>query len=345
MSILEKESQPGAHPCAAGCASGSSRLVIRDERGKGENPEQEHTALIDWLAFTMPYAEGRGWQWMRQALVDIFNIPEKSWCGSSRKWLGYQHRVDLMYPIDGGESILIGVLGWGGEYQRGTIHVSLNGTGCARMQDWALIEAWGESIGGNITRVDCAHDDFEGKTVNIASALAWYRDGAFTNGGRSPEPDYRDDLDSGRGKTFYVGNRKNGKLCRVYEKGRKEGDPLSPWVRVEVEWHNQGRIIPWDILTRPGDYLAGAYPCLTFLSDRQDRIRTIQQSASINYERMVEWLKTAGGRALNVMLQVEGGNAEAVLAQVRRDGAPKRLKPYAGLPDAIPGKCHENAEP
>ena len=60
----------------------------------------------------------------------------------------------------------------------------------------------------------------------------------------------------------------NGKMLRIYEKGKQLGDSESPWVRVEAELRNKSRVIPWDALTRPGSYLAGAYPCLAYLSGR-----------------------------------------------------------------------------
>lgn len=48
----------------------------------------------------------------------------------------------------------------------------------------------------------------------------------------------------GRGRTFYVGRRENGKLLRVYEKGKQLGAENSPWVRIELELHNKdsGRV-------------------------------------------------------------------------------------------------------
>jgi DNA relaxase NicK len=48
-----------------------------------------------------------------------------------------------------------------------------------------------------------------------------------------------------------VGKRKNGKLLRVYEKGKQLGDESSPWVRWELELHNRDRVIPWEVLLEP----------------------------------------------------------------------------------------------
>jgi phage replication initiation protein len=157
----------------------------------------------------------------------------------------------------------------------------------------------------------------------------------FTTGGRAPYARLVDDLGSDKGKTLYIGQRQNGKLCRVYEKGKQLGDPQSPWCRVEVEYRAKSRVIPLDVLLRASDYLAGAFPCLAYLSQRQDKVRTLRKSAEIGYARMVDCLRTQYGPALHTMLLVEGGDPFAVLEQAIRPGTPKRL---ANL--SLPGpKC------
>jgi phage replication initiation protein len=281
---------------------------------------------------------------VQSVLHHVFEVPANAWQGTDRRWCGYRHRVDLIQPSDRGESLPLGLVAWGGESQLGTVHVELNGQACARLVEWDEIRTWGESAGARITRVDAAHDDFNGVTVNIAQARAWFEGVGFSANGRPPQAELIDDLGSGKGKTLYVGNRAFGKLCRVYEKGKKEGDPASPWCRVEVEWRNKGREIPWDILTRPADYLAGAYPCLRYLSVRQERIRTVRRAAAIQYPRMVEWVKSAAGKALNVIHQVEGGDANAVLMQVLREGAPKRLEPFTSWPGMLEEVAHADPD-
>jgi len=332
MSIsLTDTSEAGAHACIAGSAPDSPVQVTR---GETSTP---HLAHIDWLAFTVHPDQGRNWCWLRAVLEDIFNIPANTWHGTGRKWSGYTHRVDLIHPGEWGERVPLGLVAYGGESQRGTMHASLNAQACARIMDWHRVREWGDSVAAVITRVDAAHDDFEGKTVTIEQARTWYLEGQFSSNGRPPAAELVDDLGSGKGKTFYIGHRAYGKLARFYEKGKKEGDPYSPWLRIEVEWRNKNRTIPWDIVLNTGHYLAGAYPCLQYLSIKQAKIKTLQRAATINYEHMVKWLRTSAGKGLNVMLLVEG-DAKSVLEKVRRDGAPKRLEPYVGLNDAMPVK-------
>ncbi|NGY05353.1 replication initiation factor domain-containing protein [Solimonas terrae] len=269
-------------------------------------------AHVDWFActFRAPTTE------FYDVLASMFLIPRSTWLNREGGWNGYKHRVDL-----GG----FGLLAYGGDAQRGTEHLELNGHGCARIQDWNAIRVWCETYGARVTRVDLAHDDFDAEAVSIITALAWLQDGQFTTGGRPPSARLIDDLGSNNGKTLYVGKRQNGKLCRVYEKGKEQGDPQSPWCRVEVEFRGKSRLIPNDVVTRPGDYLAGAYPCLSFLTKRQDKVKTLSKSFEVSYEHLVRCLRTQYGPALTVMAKVEGGDAFAVLEQVMRPGTPRRL--------------------
>jgi len=217
MTILQNKEDGGALACATGSAAASPVLVTR-----GKTTHTNQVAHIDWLAFTVKPAEGRDWRWLRKALEDIFNIPEKAWVGTNRKWSGYQHRVDLILPLDRGESINLGLVGYGGKSQKGTMHISLNAQACARITNWSLIYEWGESTSAAITRVDAAHDDFEGETININIIRKWHEDGLFNYNGRPPTAQLIDDLGSGKGKTFSVGKRGNAKYIRCYEKGKKK---------------------------------------------------------------------------------------------------------------------------
>jgi hypothetical protein len=84
--------------------------------------------------------------------------------------------------------------------------------------------------------VDIAADDHDAACVDLPGAIQAWRDGLFTLSGRPPKGRLIDDFEGGSGRTFYVGTREGGKLCRVYEKGKQLGDPQSKW-RAEVELH------------------------------------------------------------------------------------------------------------
>src|SRR6185436_18889339 len=99
--------------------------------------------------------------------------------------------------------------------------------------------------------------------------------------------------EAGSGRSFYVGSRQGGKLCRVYEKGKQLGDAESKWTRAEVELHAKDRVIPWDAVTEPVKYLAGSFPFFAFLSLVAERIRTIKRATEISVEAVMAWVKLA----------------------------------------------------
>lgn len=319
----------------------SPHIVIRGETLPRLSPvsnsshKAPQVAHIDWLAFTFtppPEALQAPILWLLPQLFRLFNLPPILCQESGKGWNGYTHRVNI------GENAEYGLIAYGGEKQRGTVHVELNATACTHISDWHTVQQWGESIGAKITRVDLAHDDMQAEIVSIAIARAWYEAGEFTSNGRPPDAHLIDDMGSGKGKTLYIGARTNGKLLRVYEKGRQLGDTSSPWVRVELELRNKNRFIPWDVLTTPTTYLAGGYPCLAFLSAVQDKIRTITKAVQITIGSIVQYLRTAGGKSINVLMQVHGGDAFAVINAIKRDGIPRRLVNYADfLPRILDG--------
>jgi phage replication initiation protein len=287
------------------------RRVTRGETSKGT------IAHIDWFACTFKPTSSEFFD----VFAAVFRLPRSDWKPRPGGWQGYEKRVDLG---------TFGLLAYGGDAQRGTAHLELNAHGCARIEDWNAVRLWCDTYVAKITRLDLAHDDLSGQTVNIEQAVAWLDEGGFNSGGREPETSTAGDwLRKSRGRTLYVGKRKNGKLCRVYEKGKQLGDLKSPWCRVEVEFRAKSRMIPLDALTRPDDYLSGAYPCLAYLSQHQDKVRTLSKQSEIGYAQLIRCVRMQYGPALSVMAQVEGGDACAVLEQVMRPGVPKRL---ANLP-------------
>lgn len=196
------------------------------------------------------------------------------------------------------------------------------------VKDWNKVYEWGLLTGSIMTRCDLAHDDYQGKTVNIEICQNWYKKGLFNWNGRPPKPFLYDDCGTGDGKTYRIGKRKNGKELRMYEKGKEQGDPNDPWFRVETEFRNKDRIIPWDILVKPGQYLAGSYKALNYLSEEQIKIKTIKKQKDMTYEQTVDWVRTAAGKAINVIIQENDGDLSAVFDLIVREGIPKRLEPY-----------------
>ena len=277
-------------------------------------------SFIDYLAFTCRFEEPISAPFpLREELIEIFSIPRYSWQLTQTGWNGYKHRVNLDD---------LGLVAYGGVSQKNTVHVQLYGQGCSMVEDWIRVYLWGTSSNVKITRLDIAHDDFAGNTVNIAKALDWLEAGLFNLNGRPPKTLYIDDFDSGAGKTLYVGNRKNGKMARVYEKGKEQGQADSPWCRAESEFRSKDRLIPWDAVIHPDPYLAGSYEAFSFLSVSQSRLETINRAKAITLDRAVEFCKSGYGQLINLLYHKHGRDAEAVIRQLMREGVPKKLKPY-----------------
>jgi phage replication initiation protein len=297
----------------------SPHIVIRGESTTHDYLEHidSETAHIDWFAFTFRYDQlHKALKYLKIFLENIFHISPQAWLDTKSGWNGYSTRINLGR---------FGLLAYGGDSQKDTIHIEINGTGCGQVDDWVTVAAIGEAEDWKITRSDLAYDDFDGITVNINLGKQWFKDGLFTNSGRPPKATLIDDFDSGDGKTLNIGNRKNGKLLRVYEKGKQLGDPNSPWCRAEVELRSKDRTIPWEILYKPGQYLAGSYKALNFISLKQSKLETNKKTTTIKYESMVRWIRMAAGKGINVMSLVEGGDIYSVFEQIIRDGYPTRL--------------------
>lgn len=206
--------------------------------------------------------------------------------------------------------------------------------------DWtALTKFLRDTLQGRITRWDGAVDDYEGgHTVDYA--VQQYLEGKFTAGGNEPSCNQNGNWikPDGKGRTFYVGKRENGKMLRVYEKGMQLGSAWHPWVRWEIEMHNVDRVIPWEVLLEPGKYVAGTYPnALGWIQEEMQRISTLQKTATLSYEHLAHYASVAYGKLINVMLQVEG-SPEKVLKKLSRDGLPSRLDlpPLPGIGKMMP---------
>jgi phage replication initiation protein len=293
------------------------RSVIRGESTTVPPSTHPYAAITDYLTVTFPFPLGsKGIGPFFSGLCQSIGIGLGNLAERRGGLLGFKHS----YAFDRHGALFA----FGG--QNGRAMLSLPGEACAIVADWAALVAFlRDTLSGRITRWDGAVDDFNG-TRTVDDAVRWYLADEFNAGGN--RPGCRQDgnwlTPDTKGRTFYVGRRKNGKLMRVYEKGKQLGDPLSPWVRFELELHNKDREIPFDVLLRPGHYVAGSFPCMSWVHEEAFRIRTIQNQRHISYGAAVHWARVGLGQLVNTMAEVEG-NADAVLGKLRRPGTPARL--------------------
>jgi phage replication initiation protein len=285
-----------------------SPRVVRFEKKVG------FAVVIDWLSFTYFPADGHWRHALTHFLDANFKIGRQWERGGA--WRGYEHSARL-----GGC-----LVAWGGASQRGTVYVDVPGAVCAGCDDFRVVGEWLEFLKARITRVDVAGDDFDGAIVTVDWALAQYAADGFSGRGTKPTAERIHFPGSPeRGQTLYVGSRKNGKMACIYEKGKQLGDALSRWCRFEVRWGCKDRVIPYEILSRPAQFLAGAFRCVGFFSTVVERIRTFKDKATISYGRMVAIARMHCGRAVNAMLQVAQGDLGAVVNLLLRSGLPSRL--------------------
>lgn len=279
-------------------------------------------AFIDAMAFSVVPPDEESFPWVIAHMRRFMDIES------------LEHRKGLFgFKFSARFGDGAGVIAWGGESQRGRVFFSLMGKGCAMVRDWQGLHDWLGESRAQLKRADVAYDDFDGKVLSIPWAVQQYKDDGFTAGGRRPSHtcmgDWLEGDDSTKGRTLAIGNRESGKYARIYEKGKQLGAALSRWTRFEVEWRAQDRFIPLDILTRPGHYLAGAYPCMAFLAEVQSVIKTIAKGAQIAFDAAVENTKRACGRMMTLMLDVYGGDYAEVVETLMRPGYPARIDPFS----------------
>jgi len=305
---------------------------------KAGGKDLAHAAFVDWLCFTFPkLALGDfddDWDYVRKLhgiLVDVLGF------GVAYENSKGRHFYQRSYVL--GENW--GLLCIGGQHD--TLMVLLNGSGCAAStQGWEQhmrchLQHWQ----ARITRIDLAADFYQGQ-YTVDKALSDYTTDQFSQGARRPRCDQRGDwvnTHDTRGRTFYVGARGSGKFLRVYEKGKQLGGAFGTeypnWTRVELELGARGRVIPFEVLRAPGEYLAGSYPALGFINAQQTRIRTQAKQQQTTISKAKHVLKRQFGRVLytlTVMAHHAGKTADELLDELSIPEFPERLiTPYHRL--------------
>ena len=279
---------------------------------------------IDWLSFTVP-GEAPDPENLGVVLSEWFGLPVAvEHCKGGL--YGYTFSANVLVPIEG-EATKVGCLAWGGESQRGRTFVSLPGAACALIASWRQVHDDLAGLNARLSRVDLAADDLDG-VYSVDSAAEWYRAGDFNAGGRRPKHNtYGHWLDPDQGsRTLYIGKRENGKMLRVYEKGKQLGDLASRWVRWELQLGNKDRIIPLAVLTEPARYFAGGYAALErVVQVAAERIRTARATVAKSLDRLVTYARLSYGKLVNALLIENGGDLGSLAARLRARGLPRSL--------------------
>lgn len=249
----------------------------------------------------------------------------------------YAARCPLMY-----EGVVVGFVLAGGQSirQASTVHFNLFGSACLHIlsHHFEQIAGWIDDEQGWITRSDLALDVWKG--LDVVDVQAAWRDGQFDVRGKRPGQREMGSWSSGHSRTFEVGSRGTGKLLRAYEKGdelfgHEAGDP---WVRLEVEFRASHRVIETDVLRRPADFFAGAYPWLADFVARMEldiqaqhipthaEVKDAHADAAV--KRVCRWVMQTAGPAIAAVFEMGGDFiADVVLANQSRTS--KRLRGFA----------------
>ncbi|WP_343730456.1 replication initiation factor domain-containing protein [Duganella sp.] len=335
---------------------GEVQLVMTDS-GKTKTmmvrrPAQGQVCIIDWVNFTV--LEDTFFKTARQVLVTDEQIIEEA----SRQFekifgFGIATKRDRGMNFYRDSWVLgddMGFVCFGG--QRSTMLVTLSGQGCqnalvgweGRLFDFLTQVA----VRPSISRIDLAHDDFEGAYLSVDWADAQWDSGGFTftKGGRPPEPQQLGSWKrpSGKGRTFTVGQRSSSKFCRFYEKGKKEGDKASLWCRCEVEFKNTSMVILPEVLLNPSQYFCGAYPCFAEFAqvDTPKRMEIKKKTAQITVAACIEVTKHQFGKYLRVFRELYGDKeALDLVCNDSENYWPKRMKPLMADATSGPTPVHK----
>lgn len=299
-------------------AAPSPRAVTRGEE------KQQQRAIVDWLhaTFAKPVMSIEG---LVSFLGRLFGRPIRGVSGGGL--LGFKESVSLIAGVASRE-VTIGHIAMGGEAQNGRWLLQITGGGCGLLNDWDGMRELLEGLDAKLTRVDLAVDFLDGE-YTVDDAVDLHCGGFFAFEGKmAPKTRFDGDwLDGVAGRSFYVGKAENGKMLRVYEKGRQLGNEDSDWVRFEVQLGNRDRVIPFDVLTDRDTFFAGAYPALELMLEQAgERIRTQQKGGEVSIAHVMFHLKRCYGKALDTCAGLGATDAD-LIEELRIVGLPRRVNP------------------
>jgi len=304
-----------------------SRHLVEPEFTRPRNQQKapdrtKQKVFIDYCAFTYEPKGVYGEQKLKKAAMLLRNwLPEYEIEIRDKGFHGFTHSANI---IVGGQQC--GTIAAGGNH--GRAYIELTGMACTWI-DFGQFSNMLFDLKARLSRVDVAHDDFEGR-YQPQDVRKAYLNGEFKTRGQMPSSEIRGPWDQkehwGRGLTYYIGKRQNGKMLRSYHKGRQLGNPDSPWTRHEVEYRRTNKItLPLEILRDPERFLVGAWQWLEWVSEAIPAgIDRVKEATKITYESLVDYCRISYGKLVNVMLDI-GKTPETICQLLRSDGVPKRL--------------------
>ena len=285
---------------------------------KGLAVDADSVVKIDTLTFSFDGSSFGGGglllmrRWLSRVSGGVLTVGGKL----DQRWNGYPLCFGLAL-VSGKESPFLGFLGVSerSDHMRGRWCLHLTGAACAVLLPSAFLALSIdlERFSGKITRIDLAVDDLTGEH-SVEQVKAMYEAGDFSIGGRPPKYQH---ICSSDGDTFYVGKRGSGKYYRCYQKGRQLGDKSSPWVRHEVEFHAQNRVLPLAMLASPLEYFKGAYPDVFYWIDgAATRIDTSRANHAIIFSAAMLFAKRQVGRIVRYCQDKLGYAEQQIISEL-----------------------------
>lgn len=232
---------------------------------------------------------------------------------------------------------VLGGIDYGGESQRGWVRVNIPGNGCSYVEDWdAAASLVGVLKQAELKRVDVALTTFAGE-VSHESVIAAHERGLFSSGGRQPEYETRGGSNPRQGRTIYIGSRKGQKMLRAYEKGFQlikdvpaslrdsvthiDGNPVDLMYRLEVEFKDVDKVLPWSMLVDSDPYFVGAYPFLASvlpgISASSMMVKDpFGRAAQLELQAQLDNCRRAYGKIIRAAVDAYGGDSDRVLRQI-----------------------------
>ena len=253
-----------------------------------------------------------------------------------------------------------GVIAWGAN--NGGVMISFTGTGCAGLDIPKLHSMLKKMPNVKITRLDIAYDDYEGnRTVqdyfqnleqggfcktNQAPSFSFVQTGELQKLSDQQQAEFkkkhgwqkRYDCVANGGNTLYVGSRKNGKMARMYEKGKQmESESQPNWVRAELELRSIDRVISLDALLNTDAVFAAAYPAFAFITSERLEIRTTSRQRKHNgvlvAERLERYCVQSYSKFINYLHHIQELSSDEIINRLT-----KGLNPW-DIPDSINKAC------
>jgi DNA relaxase NicK len=268
----------------------------------------------------------------------------------SKGWMGYDQSGTLKVG-----DMEIGLMAFGGRFQKDWVYCGVSGKGCAWVTDWCeAVDALERLPAYEAKRTDIALDTFDPR-LGFDATLSAYRAGSFAPagiGGRPPKCEPMKPERPEDSAIIRIGNRESSKYYRGYEKGKQlygvdcidgevpglrlpflvDGETqmvrMADWFRHELELKPKTAPLPPDLIERRDEYFAGSYPFLgQVLKDVEPQLLVMrrERGPQLDLAAALDGIRKQYGNTLFTALVAHHGDISAVWSKIQGEGHNDRL--------------------